>query len=336
MKGISSNVIKVSVIVPVYNVDKYLRKCLDSLVNQTLKEIEIIVINDGSTDDSQCIIDEYQNTYPDIIRGFIKSNGGLSDARNYGLPFCRGEYIGFVDSDDYVDKRMYELMYTKGSEDDSDMVTCDYYMVYGEEKKQLVRSRSFESKKDMLIAPKAAAWNKIYRRSMIMDNGIIFPKGLIYEDTLFYAKCVLYTNRVTYVPSPLVYYVQRRGSIANTQGIKTQQIFAIFDKIIEFYKDKGEYEKYFDYLEYFCTRIALGSNLDRVSQVEDKKMRGRLATESVNKLKRIFPQYKKNSILCASKSLRHIFIKYITEKNVACIATVLHLLYTQRGRKLYG
>ena len=146
MKGISSNVIKVSVIVPVYNVDKYLRKCLDSLVNQTLKEIEIIVINDGSTDGSQRIIDEYQNTYPDIIRGFIKSNGGLSDARNYGLPFCRGEYIGFVDSDDYVDKRMYELMYTKASEDDSDMVTCDYYMVYGEGKKQLVRSRSFESK----------------------------------------------------------------------------------------------------------------------------------------------------------------------------------------------
>ena len=112
-------------------------------------------------------------------------------------------------------------------------------MVYGEEKKQLVRSRYFESKRDMLIAPKAAAWNKIYRRSMIMDNGIIFPKGLIYEDTLFYAKCVLYTNRVTYVPSPLVYYVQRRGSIANTQGIKTQQIFVIFDKIIEFYKIRG-------------------------------------------------------------------------------------------------
>ena len=93
---------KVSVIVPVYNVEKYLDKCLDSLVNQTLKDIEIIVVNDGTKDKSQKIIDKYVKDYPKLVKSYIKENGGLSSARNYGLKYAQGEYVGFVDSDDYV------------------------------------------------------------------------------------------------------------------------------------------------------------------------------------------------------------------------------------------
>ena len=103
--------IKVSVIVPVYNVEKYLRKCLDSLVNQTLEEIEIIVVNDGSKDDSQIIMEEFQQKFPLKIKIFSKENGGLSDARNYGLDRAVGAFIGFVDSDDEVSETMFEEMY---------------------------------------------------------------------------------------------------------------------------------------------------------------------------------------------------------------------------------
>ena len=120
---------KVSIIVPVYQVEKYLRKCLDSLVNQTLEEIEILVINDGSPDDSQVIIDEFQQKYPLIIKSFIKENGGLSDARNFGLEKATGEFIGFVDSDDEVSKTMFQEMYSLAKKHEAEMVICNLQKV---------------------------------------------------------------------------------------------------------------------------------------------------------------------------------------------------------------
>ena len=112
---------KVSIIVPVYNVSAFLPRCLDSLVNQTLKDIEIIVVNDGSTDESQAIIDTYSANYPHIIKAFKKQNGGLSDARNFGIKRATGDFLGFVDSDDFVDITMFEKLYHKAYETDSDI-----------------------------------------------------------------------------------------------------------------------------------------------------------------------------------------------------------------------
>ncbi len=105
---------KVSVIVPVYNVENYITKCLESLVSQTLQDMEIIIVNDGSSDNSQQIIDNFVKKYPEKIKAFIKDNGGLSDARNFGIDRAIGEFIGFVDSDDYVTPTMFEQMYLLG------------------------------------------------------------------------------------------------------------------------------------------------------------------------------------------------------------------------------
>ena len=116
---------KVSVIVPVYNTEKYLEKCLNSLVQQTLDEIEIIVVDDGSPDNSQAIISKYAEQYPNKIISLKKKNGGLGDARNFGLEYAAGEFIGFVDSDDWVDTKMYETMY-KEAINGYDIVLCDY------------------------------------------------------------------------------------------------------------------------------------------------------------------------------------------------------------------
>ena len=116
---------KVSVIVPVYNVEKYLRKCLGSLVSQTLQDIEIIVVNDGSGDHSQEIIEEFSEKYPEKIRNFTKENGGLSDARNYGLDRATGEFISFVDSDDYVTATMFGEMYDLAKKYNAEMVVCN-------------------------------------------------------------------------------------------------------------------------------------------------------------------------------------------------------------------
>ena len=119
--------VKVSIIVPFYNVEKYIKKCLETLVNQTLQEIEILLVNDGSKDNSEQIAKEYCEKYPEKIIYLEKENGGLSDARNYAIPQAKGEYIAFLDSDDYVELDMYEKMYKLAKEDNSDMVECDFF-----------------------------------------------------------------------------------------------------------------------------------------------------------------------------------------------------------------
>ena len=158
---------KVSIVVPVYNTKKYLEKCLDSLVYQTLDDIEIIVVNDGSPDESQKIIDRYVQAYPNKVQAYVKENGGLSDARNFGISKCNGEYIGFVDSDDYVNLDMYQNMYNKAKEQDFDMVVCDIRYVYENVSKE-VSSQVDEDINDLdkikaqMVNIYPAAWNKIY------------------------------------------------------------------------------------------------------------------------------------------------------------------------------
>ena len=117
---------KVSVVVPVYNTEAFLAQCLDSLVNQTLDEIEIVVVNDGSPDGSQAIIDDYAARYPDKIVALSKPNGGLGSARNAGIARATGRYIGFVDSDDFVEPDMYQHLYEEAERTSSDVAICRY------------------------------------------------------------------------------------------------------------------------------------------------------------------------------------------------------------------
>ena len=116
---------KLSIIVPVYNVEKYLAKCLDSLVHQTVKDYEVIVVNDGSPDNSQSIIDDYAARYPELIVPVLKKNGGVSDARNYGMSIAKGEFFGFIDGDDWADPTMYEKLLAVIERENADMVYCD-------------------------------------------------------------------------------------------------------------------------------------------------------------------------------------------------------------------
>ena len=150
---------KVSVIVPVYNVEKYIEKCLNSLVNQTLKDIEIIIVNDGSKDNSDKIIKIYQEKYDNIIY-LTKKNGGLSDARNYGIPYAKGEYIAFLDSDDYVENDIYEKMYNKAKENNSDYVECDFIWEYPN-KSIIDKGEEYTGKHEMLQKIRVVAWNKL-------------------------------------------------------------------------------------------------------------------------------------------------------------------------------
>ena len=237
---------KISVIVPVYNSGQYLKKCLDSLVNQTFKDYEIIVINDGSTDISQYIIDEYEIKYP-FIKAFNKENGGMSSARNLGLDKASGDYIAFVDSDDFVETFFLEKMYNKAIETNSDVVICNYFAL-NEEKKNTINCHmkfSSDEKKEYLLSP-PMVWNKLIKSNMF--NYIRYKEGIFYEDLDICVKLLSFINKVSFVDEPLYnYYLQHSGSVMTqkTFNVHLLDIFTVLEDAKKLLEDK-----YFREIEY--------------------------------------------------------------------------------------
>ena len=315
---------KVSVIVPIYNVERFVKRCLDSLVNQTLQEIQIILVNDGSTDESGNIAKEYASKHSNKIIYLEKENGGLSDARNFGMRYAEGEYIAFLDSDDYVENTMYEEMYNKALQENSDYVECDFLWEYPNKVKKDKRI-PYSNKKEMLTNVRVVAWNKLIKREILEKNNISFPKGLRYEDIEFTYKLIPYLNKVSYVDKEFVHYVQRNNSIANVQNERTAEVFTIFDNIIKYYQEKGFYEEYKEELEYSYSRILLCSSLKRICKIKDSKTRKKLIKETFEKLYQQFPLWKENKIL-NNRSIKNMYMKSINKFTYPIYTKMFQLL----------
>lgn len=212
----------ISVIVPVYNVEKYLRKCLESIIHQSHKELEIILIDDGSTDASGDICDEY--AYRDArIQVVHQANGGLSDARNTGLALCRGKYFGFVDSDDWIAPDMYEVLVRFAEKDDLDVAMCGVTDVWPD---RTVGTPSFapvvltdtdEIISEILVNRRGGTavpvWSRIYRSSLFRD--LLFEKGRYYEDGYYLLKWIARTGRFGRLSDRKYFYMHREGSITD-------------------------------------------------------------------------------------------------------------------------
>ena len=307
--------VKVSVIVPVYNVEAYLEKCLESLGRQTLKEIEIIVVNDESPDNSQQIIDKYQKKYK-TIHGYIKKNGGVSDARNFGISKSSGEYIAFVDGDDYVELDMYEKMYKKATSGNFDIVVCDLNYVYEDDRKVRVSSKIEKDTtniKQTYVNMYPCVWNKIYKRKLF-NNNIEFKKGVWFEDVEFLYKIFPYIKTIGVVKEPLNQYVQRQGSITKTFDKRLYNYIDNFNGLIEFYQQNNIYDTYHNELEYcyvrylFATFIKQATNFD----IDEYQKAVNMAIENV---KKNFPKYRKNKYFYKSPKGIYLllFSKYMAK-----------------------
>lgn len=303
---------KVSIIVPIYNVENYLETCIESLINQTLKDIEIILVNDGSTDNSINIAKKYAEKYPEKIIYLEKENGGLGDARNYGMPYAKGEYIAFLDSDDYVEKDMYETMLEKALEENSDMVECDFWWEYPNRKKQDI-GVLYEGKHEALVKARVVAWNKLIRKDIVDKYKIQFPKRYKYEDVEFFYKLNPYLNKISFVKKPFIHYIQRDNSLSNSQNERTKEIFCVLDNVIKYYKEQGIYDEYKEELEYVYTRYLLCSSFLRMVKIKDIKIRKQLLKETWNKLNNDFPNWKKNKILKSEKTGKNLYIRSINK-----------------------
>ena len=228
----------ISIIVPVYNVEKYLHQCVQSILDQTIQNIEIILVNDGSTDMSSTICNEFKEKDHRIVV-INKANGGLSDARNIGIKAAKGKYIAFVDSDDFIHKEMLKKMYQRIIIDGSDMAVCGYIQYYNNVKK----NEQYIYGKDEVICPAQFfgsilsdekignyAWNKIYKKELFAE--VTFPKGKAFEDINTTYKLVLLSDKISIINEALYYYRQRWNSISNSVNVDNlrNQIDAIVER----------------------------------------------------------------------------------------------------------
>lgn len=226
---------RISILVPVYNTSKYLKECLDSLVTQTFKNIEIICLNDGSTDNSLNIIMDYQ-ARDKRIRVVDKKNQGYGSTMNLGIELAKGEYIGIVESDDFVDRNMYKKLYKFATRNNCDLVKCNYYE-YSQHKD--VKQKPFndfkyktvfdprEEKWVMCVLP--IIWAALYRRSMIQKNDIKFNEspGASFQDTSFVFQCWASARRAAILPSCLLHY---RVDNTNSSVKSSSKVFAVCDE----------------------------------------------------------------------------------------------------------
>lgn len=218
---------KISVIVPVYNVEVFLTRCLESIINQTYTNLEIILVDDGSTERSSVICDKYSSDDPRIIL-IRQDNKGLSAARNAGLDICSGDYISFIDSDDWVELDMLEVLLNAIIEHSADVACCEAVRhkgrvtTYNEEVGDI---RIIEGQKDILDEHicgrlSSSAWGKLFKREMF-DYGHRFPKGCVYEDIRTIWKVLLICNKVVLVDRRMYHYYFRRGSITSNHTTRS-------------------------------------------------------------------------------------------------------------------
>ena len=322
---------KVSVIVPVYNVENYLKKCLDSLVSQTLQDIEIVVVNDGSTDNSQKIIDEFQEEFPLKIKSYTKENGGLSDARNFGLEKVSGEFIGFVDSDDYVSETMFEEMYDLAKKHSAEMVICNLQKVdeNGNVTQKLTQIPNMLEKIDLrknfsvFSDLSYFACNKIFRKDLFQQK--TFKKGVHFEDIQLIPQLLLKCTTLAQTQKFHYQYLERSDSITKTHSEKGLDILkAVEDVEVAFlqsqYSDKKKELKNFQILEGVYTFLAY------LAFVKDDSVFRKMSSELLDFVKK--KQISRKEILAYKRFDENYLLSLPLKKKI------YYLLYFYKMKKL--
>lgn len=316
---------KVSIIVPIYNVEKYLRKCLDSLVNQTYQNVEILCINDGSKDNSQLIIDEYENKYPNI-HGYIKENGGLSDARNYGIDKASGEYLMFVDSDDYLRNDAIELLMKKADKENSDIVVCDLDYVYEDGTIKKAYQYEFESgspkENNDLIFITNSACDKLFKKDLFDDYR--FPKGMWYEDLASIPTILSKANKISKLDEELYMYFQRQGSIVHKRDDRIFDIYKAINKVKEEILSFKEYQGKQNIIDKFNDYYIIhGADLTtlRISNFDSK--RNEYLKRNAELLEKYYPNWYSNHLIKEMGFKKHILFFLLKKRYTKLLLRLL-------------
>ncbi len=277
--------IKISVIIPVYNVEKYIEQCLESVLNQTLKDIEIIVINDGSTDSSLKKIEKYKNDKKIII--IDKKNEGVSKTRNIGLQKANGKYVYFIDSDDYLESDVVlEKLYIKSEEENLDILNFDYYEVHKDEKKYIKNLKAEKLIKNEIIKSLlngkewGIIWNKLIKKDLFLKNKILFPENIFFrEDLITVIKLIYFSKRMGKINEAFYNYIQHeKQTIKNFD--KKRILMNDYNFILElksFFESENQLKKYSDAIEkiqvdLYCNTFRLKNRKLEIYKILSKKL----------------------------------------------------------------
>lgn len=286
---------KVTVIIPVYNSEKYIEKCLDSVLKQTYKDFEILIINDGSKDNSKNIIDEYVHKYPKIIKAIHQDNMGVSKTRNKAIKLVDSKYIMFMDNDDFIDEDYIEILINNAQEGDQDVVISGYRRPNQDGKilKQMKLQNEPWSKM-MILAP----WAKIYKKDYIIENNIEFLDNNIGEDVYFNLQAMLLSNKIKVIDYIGYNWFFNTTSVSNTiqKDIRNIQVFKLLNECYKILQEKNLLEENYEIIEMHFIRYIIW-----FLSFSTKKIKYSIISEQYDKLfdwlNERFPNYKKNKLV---------------------------------------
>ena len=307
---------KISIIIPVYNTEQYLEQCIDSILNQTLKDIEIILINDGSTDKSYNILKKYEKKDSRIVL-INQKNKGQGEARNIGIKIAKAPYIAFVDSDDFISPFMLQKLYIKILQDNSDILKCAFTRVHPDGSMTNENSKTINPNKEdffktiLCIDNLSLIWDGLYKKELFIKNNLFFKK-IVYEDVEILVKLIYYSKNISYLDDIL--YFWRRTDNSTTRSISKKQIRDIFKVIVftyKFLKKQKLYKKYkFELLQrfsYFCN-IVINKILNYGKDDKDKYLK--YFDKKISK--NIF--FGKRSLYILKSIKKRYYINYIIKK----------------------
>lgn len=320
--------IKLSVIVPCYNVEKYIKDCVYSIIANNIKDIEIILVNDGSKDKTIEVINELKKEYPKLIKVIDQENKGLSMVRNNGIEKACGEYISFIDGDDTINENMYQEMLDKASKFNYDIVACGVKMKYPD--KEINVDVGFDKDCnnitdiiEIMYSIYPSACNKIYKRSLF--DKVKFKSNVWYEDVEFIYRLLPLVSSIGKVDGYYYNYYQRESSITYTYNSKLYDLIDNLKGVISYYKDNNFYDEYYEELEYACVRYSYATFIKRLAKMKKREEFKKGVNYVINFINEYFPNYKNNKYLNRGK--KGIYLKYfnrfianivyIVEKNKA-------------------
>ncbi len=280
---------KISVIIPVFNVEKYLEECLESVINQTWQEIEILAVDDGSTDNSLEILERYKEKYPDKIKVFTKKNGGQGSARNVALKYVSGEFVGFVDADDWIDPDMYKEMIQLAEKEQTDVVICDMVDHYPDKD---VYHNSSQFNNRFKVTPSAC--NKIFRKNIV--DGKFFPEGLWYEDFEFTTKILMETKRISVIHKGFYHcHCREISTMNNNNSVKNLDMLQVFEHLYLFLRQKEWLDKYNETMEYLVLYHILITSINRVARQKNLQKNDVIKRMRIYVLKK-YPRFWKDKV----------------------------------------
>ncbi len=323
-----------SIVLPVYNVERYLRQNLDTLLNQSYENLQVIAVNDGSTDSSFTILKEYKEKYQDKLIIINQENGGISNARNNGLKEAEGDFIAFVDSDDFVSLDMYKDMLELAIKEKSDIVVCDiqYYWKDNDSRNYIMPGLTDRFKTDDIhkkaLLSSLGVWNKIFSRKFFDEQNISFHEGILYEDIEFITYLFAKADKISYLPKAELYYRQRENSIMTTRNERCKDIFNVLIDTYNRFKNNNLLDLYYDEIEYLFIENLLLYGQYRFLVLDDYK---ELIKKSIKIMKQYFPNYLNNNYYKQLSKKDRTFIKFNNKYTVS-----LFRMYLLRGNKNVG